>query len=699
MNATFILEYPWWFLLFCIATGIVFAYILYGRKEFIFNEKEKKHWKYILAFLRSAAITLISFFLLSPLIKTKKIEEDKPIIVLLQDNTSSLNVSFGNYNKQKYLEQLAALQEKIKDKFELVSYNFSDQLIDFKTPNFSEKETDISASINEVFTRHASQNIGAIILASDGIFNKGNSPIYNKNALTTPIYTIALGDTSLKKDALIKSVRYPDVVYLGDQFNINVQIEANHLQGQNTVLEISSPEGKITSKVISINEDHFNFQTDVIGDANKAGILQYKIKLKTIAGEAILENNFDVAYIEVIDGRQKILMLYDAPHPDIKAFKNAIEQNKNYQFEQADIKNYSGNYKDANLIILHGLPSLGASNKLNTIQEIVASQTPVLLVLSANTNLAQFNSLQKILQIAGSSLNGNDVYPMYENSFSKFTINESTLKTIQTFPPLLSPFGRYQLATTASVFYKQKIGNIATENPLLLFNEVNGKKTGMFCGEGIWRWRMNEFLHNKNYNATDELINKCVQYITVKGDKRKFKVHAQKNIFNANEQILLDAELYNESYELVNDVDASCIVKGDNGKEFNFTFDKTMNAYTLNAGILPVGNYVVNAKTNYKGKANTASCSFAVRAVIIETLNTQANHQLLNTLTNQSGGKFYYPNNMEKIADDLQKDKRIKTILFETFNTKPLIDLKWLFFLALLFLSIEWFIRKFNGII
>lgn len=685
--------------MFCLATGFLFAYLLYGRKTFIFSENEKKYWKYILAFLRFAAVSLIAFFLLSPLIKTKKVEEDKPIIVLLQDNTSSLNTSFGNFSKQKYLQQLADLQKKLKDKFDLVSYDFSDKLTDYKTPDFSEKETDISSAIDEVFTRHASQNIGAIIIASDGIFNKGNSPLYNKNIVTTPIYTIALGDTTLKKDALIKSVRYPDVVYLGDQFNINVQIEANHLQGQNTVLEIISPEGKVTSKVITITDDHFTFQTDIIGDANKAGILQYKIRLKTIAGEAITENNSDVAYIEVIDGRQKILMLYDAPHPDIKAFKNAIEQNKNYQFEQADIKNYAGNYKDVNLIILHGLPSIGSSNKLGFIQEIVASQMPVLLVLSANTNLAQFNALQKILQISGSSLNGNDVYPIYQNTFSKFTINESVLKTIQTFPPMLAPFGRYQLASTADIFYKQKIGSVPTENPLLLFNEVNGKKIGILCGEGIWRWRMNEYLQNKNFNATDELINKCVQYITVKGDKRKFKVHAQKNVFNANEQVLLDAELYNESYELVNDVDASCLVKGDNGKEFNFTFDKTMNAYTLNAGILPVGNYTVNAKTNYKGKANTASCNFAIRAVIIETLNTQANHQLLNTLANQSGGKMYYPNSMEKITDDLQKDKKIKTILFESFNTKPLIDLKWLFFLALLLLSTEWFIRKFNGII
>ena len=92
---------------------------------------------------------------------------------------------------------LQTLQEKIKDKYELVSYNFGDALTDFKTPAYTEKETDISNAIDEVFTRHGSQNIGAVILASDGIFNKGNSPLYNRNALGIPFYTIALGDTSV----------------------------------------------------------------------------------------------------------------------------------------------------------------------------------------------------------------------------------------------------------------------------------------------------------------------------------------------------------------------------------------------------------------------------------------------------------------------------------------------------------------------
>jgi hypothetical protein len=184
---TFITEYPWWFLLFCVATGILFAYILYGRKKFVFTENESKWWKYGLAFLRFLSTSLIAFLLLSLLIKTKKTEEEKPVILLLQDNSSSLNVSFGNFSKQKYAAQLSDLQEKIKDKYELIAYNFGDELTDFSEPNYSEKETDISNAIDELITRHGSQNIGAVILASDGIFNKGNSPLYNRNALNDSI--------------------------------------------------------------------------------------------------------------------------------------------------------------------------------------------------------------------------------------------------------------------------------------------------------------------------------------------------------------------------------------------------------------------------------------------------------------------------------------------------------------------------------
>lgn len=698
MNTTFIFTYPWWFLLFCLAVGALFSYLLYGKKKFIFTEEEHKGWKYGLAALRFLSTSLIVFLLLSLLIKTKHTEVEKPVILFLQDNTASLSTSFGDISKAQYAKEIDVLQTKLKGKYEVIAYNFGTQIKPFQNPNYTEQETDLSSAIDELYMRNGSRNIGAVILASDGIYNKGNSPLYNKNILAAPIYTIALGDTTIKKDAFIKSVRYPDIVYLGDQFTLNIQIEANHLQGQNTTLEVTAPDGKILlHKVITINDDHFNLQTEVIGDANKSGVLPFHIRLKAVNGETITANNYDVAYVEVLDGRQKITLLYDAPHPDIKALKNAIEQNKNYQIEVADIKNSNVNYKDADLIILDGLPSNGAAAKISLLQEITNATTPLLFIVSANVNIAQINSLQKIIQFQTTSTNGNEVTPIYTSSFSKFTLSENTLKTIPSLPPLLSPFGKYQTAATADILFKQQIGNIPTENPLILFNEVNGKKIGFICGEGIWRWRINEFAQTKKTEATDELINKSIQYLTVKGDKRRFRVHTPKAIFNANEPIQINAELYNESYELVNEVDANCILKNETGKEYKYTFDKTTNAYTLNAGILPVGNYTINAKAEYKGKINTAVSNFTVRQVMLETLQLQANHHLLQQLSNQSGGKLYYPQNMQQLADDIEKNNSIKTILYQTFSTQPLIDKKWLFFIILLLLISEWFIRKYKG--
>lgn len=70
----------------------------------------------------------------------------------------------------------------------------------------------------------------------------------------------------------------------------------------------------------------------------------------------------------------------------------------------------------------------------------------------------------------------------------------------------------------------------------------------------------------------------------------------------------------------------------------------------------------------------------------------------MRTLAQQSGGKTYTVQNLESIADAIQKDENIQSILFENTKTQPLIDWKILFGIILLLLSAEWIIRKYNGI-
>ncbi|MCB9033599.1 MAG: hypothetical protein H6553_07165 [Chitinophagales bacterium] len=698
MKASFILSYPWWFILFCICFAIIGAYIIYGKKKYIVYDGESKWLKYILFALRSLALFLIAFLLLTPLLKSKQTKKEKPTIILLQDNTLSLKNNIKN--KDQYFDDVEQLKKAIQKDYDLLSFNFGDVLQSDAALNFNEQQTDINAVIDNVFTSYDNKNLGAVIIASDGIFNKGSNPLYNKNAKKIPFYTIGLGDTTIQKDAYISLLQCPEVVYLGDKLNLQIEIEANKLNGKTTVLQVINPSGKVIyNQTININSDYFQFAANVVDDANKVGVVAYTVVLKPVAGEVSKANNQDKAYVEVIDGRQKIALIYDAPHPDISAIKSTIKNNKNYDVDVFNINEFNDNITPYDLLILHGIPSSNTSNKNNQIKNWLNNNKSVLIIVSANTNLSLLNTIQDNLKINGSSLNGNDVYPIYQSSFSKFILTDETLKRIKNLPPLLAPFGKYTTSNNVAVLFNQQIGKVATNNPLWCSFDVNNKKIGFICAEGIWRWKINEFAQYKNNDATNELLDKTIQFLTVKSDKRRFIVHTEKNIYNSNESIDLNAVFYNESYMLVNESDVNATIKSTKGKTYNFSFDKTANSYVLNAGVLPVGDYTVVAATDYKGKSYKAATQFSVKPIIVELINTQANYNLLRSLALQSGGQFFYPNQLANIPKALENNKAIHTVLYDSFKTRPLIDWKFLFVLIVLLLGAEWFIRKYNGVI
>src|SRR5690606_37223105 len=62
--------------------------------------------------------------------------------------------------------------------------------------------------------------------------------------------------------------------------------------------------------------------------AEEVGLQRYTVVLEGFEGEVNLENNKRDFYIDVLDGRQQILLLYDGPHPDIAAINSALKAQK-----------------------------------------------------------------------------------------------------------------------------------------------------------------------------------------------------------------------------------------------------------------------------------------------------------------------------------------------------------------------------------
>jgi len=290
-----------------------------------------------------------------------------------------------------------------------------------------------------------------------------------------------------------------------------------------------------------------------------------------------------------------------------------------------------------------------------------------------------------------------EVFPEAVAGFSLFTLSDSTLKKIAGFPPLLAPFGNYRYAGPGQVLLKQKIGEVSTPYPLLSFNEDNGRRTAAFTGEGLWRWSLAEYQAYGNHHAMEELLGQGVQYLTANANRQRFRVYPAKNVFDEGDNVILNAELYNDALELVNTPDVRIDLKSDSGKNYSFLFTRTGQGYQLDAGALPTGDYSYTASTRSGNQNLTASGRLTVKPLNLETRQTAADHQLLRALAKQSGGQFLLPSQVDQLADLIRKNDNIKTLVYEDKHYSDLVDLKWIFVLIVSMLGMEWFMRKREG--
>jgi hypothetical protein len=232
---------------------------------------------------------------------------------------------------------------------------------------------------------------------------------------------------------------------------------------------------------------------------------------------------------------------------------------------------------------------------------------------------------------------------------------------------------------------------------MISLGNVKGQKVGFIVGDGLWRWRLFNYQSSGNHNAFNELTQKIVQYLSLKGNEDNFNVHYPA-LFQETDNIELTAELYNDSYELVNTPDVNIHIKSDSLKEFNYTFDRTGDYYRLNAGNLLPGDYTFEAETQLGSQHFTEKGNFSILKNEVELQKNQADFGLLFQLAQQTGGIFSPINNYGTLLDAIANNKQITVQQHhQTFLTEW-INLKSLFFLLIVLLGTEWFFRKYWGI-
>ncbi len=690
------LSYPGWYVLLCVLVGVLYAFVLY-RKEQLLNEVNKVV-VYAMAFFRFCVVTLLAFLLLEPLVQTENQVVEKPVLVLAQDNSTSLLLNKDSVKmKGDYLLQLQQFKEKLEEKYEVKTYTFGDEVKSGLEVDYSSKQTDISELFGELYTRYYGRNLGAVVLATDGIVNRGSDPLYAFSKLKhSSVFTVALGDTTIRKDLIISNVVANRLAYKGNDFPVEITVKANQLKGEKATVQISRGGTNWYTQEIDFATGADVITLPVLLEAKESGKQKFTVTISELEGELTYVNNKREFYIDILDNKQEILILASAPHPDIAALRGAMEKNVNYEVEVALTDKFDGNFEPYSLVVFHQLASYnGREGKW--VEQAISEKVPGLFLIGVNTQFAGFNKQELGLSVIGPN-GGTDVTASLNTSFTQFSVSEELKQLIPKFPPLKIPFaGDYKISGGTNVLMQQTVGATQTDFPLIMFNEKESVKYGVILGEGLWRWKLYEYQTTQSNNLFNDLVSKMVQYLAAKEDKSQFRVYCENNVLE-NESVVFEAELYNDSYELTNDPEVTIEITNESGETYPAkSFSKSGNAYRLDAGNFDVGSYTYTANVTLGTKNFEESGEFTVHELKMEYSNVMADHSMLYNLAQSTGGEMYYPDQLDQLADAIFNKEDIVDISYTQKDVTDLINWKWIFALLMALLSVEWFLRKRNG--
>lgn len=688
MEISFDHSFSGWWVLLALLLSLGISFLLYYRNSE--NSSLSTVQKGFLAFLRFTSLFLIFLFLLSPLIRKVKKIKQLPILAVALDNSMSVKLQIGAFE-----ELSKTIKDRFSEDYEIEFWSFGEKVEPNGPITGNERRSDYGQMIKTLKSNYINKNIGALILVGDGIYNQGQNPVNFALGLKFPVYSIGVGDTTLKVDAAIRTVKTNKVAFLKNKFPIEIELKFSKLKNKIAYLEIENNRKVIYSSTVPIvSDDDFKLEF-ASTEATQTGLQHYKIRIRPFTEETNKKNNEVEFVIQVLENKQRILMLSEGPHPDLGALRNSLDELQNYESELVTGNEIPDSLKKYSLIVLNQLPSKknAASTLLTRIRE---SRIPVLFLIGPNTLFEQLNTLDMGMKISASN-NTEEVQAIFDENFSLFVISGETKDLLSMAPPLISPFGNTEISPLVQSLASQSIKNIRTAKSIMAFGNEKGRKIGFIVGEGIWRWRLFNYQNGGDHEAFNELMQKIVQYLSLKENEDNFNVNYPA-LYQETDNIEFTAELYNDSYELVNSPDVNIRIKSDSLKEFNYTFDRTSDYYRLNAGNLTPGDYTFEAETQLGNQQFKEKGSFSIVRNEVELQNNQADFGLLYQMAQQSGGQFVPIEKCGTLIDAIGDNKQISVQVHQQTSLTEWINLKTMFFLLIILLAVEWFFRKYWGI-
>ena len=671
------------YIIIAIIISILLAIFMYGYKT-----KFSKTTKWIYGSLRFVTIFSVLLLLINPIFKTETFSLIKPKLPILIDNSESISELNQTLNVYDFVTSLKSNKD-LNEKFELSFYTFGNEFKINDSLTFNEKNTNISEAlslINQLFK----DEVAPTILITDGNQTLGNNYEYNSINFKNSIYPIVIGDSTKYLDLKIEQLNTNRYAFLKNNFPVEIILVYQGSKNITTQFEVKKGTTTVYKENIVFTKKDKTKILKFTLPASSVGFNKYTAQINPITEEKNKINNNKQFVVEVIDQSTKVLIVSDIVHPDIGAIKRAIESNEQRKvtikkpFEALSIVN------DHQLIILYQ-PNRSFTNIYSKINKLNKN---TLVFTGQQTDWYFLNNIQDnyIKEVTNQSEN---VVGILNKNYGAFVINDIDFSD---YRPLKTLFGPLEIVVPYDNLLGQSIDGFETETSLLATTELNGSRNAIFDGEGIWKWRAQSFIESKDYNEFDNFFGKVIQYLA--SNKRRSRLEVSyENFYYNNKSIRISAQYFDKNFVFNSNANISILITNSDSKQsFEYPLLLKRNFYEIDLNNLKAGEYVFKVSVNDEIKL-TRNGAFTILDFNVEQQFLNPDVTKLSRVATNTKGKNFFISDSFLLIDTLIKDDNFKQVEISKEKIEPLIEWIYLLGLIILSLSIEWFLRKYNGLI
>ncbi len=653
--------------------------------QYFFKNPRKGSLNVILATIRFLTLFCGLLLLVNPKFVDRDYFLDKANLIFLVDDSESLQTAILKESLTNTINQFKDNGE-LADRFNIDQYAFGASIEATDSLTLAQRSTDIANALSTIDQIYLKGN-NVVVLLTDGNSTYGRDYEYLNLNPSLTVFPVVVGDTTQYEDVSIGLVNSNTYAFLGNKFPIEVTINYRGNAAIRSSVAVAVDGKTVHREQITLSPSVNSKTISIVTEATSVGIKNIKVSVAALENERNIANNSKETAIEVIDEKTDVVIVSDVLHPDIGALKKSIESNEQ---RSATIKKPSeiNTLADADLVLLYQ-PNRNFSGVYDMLKK---SGLNYFTITGSKTDWNFLNRAQQGFFQTGSS-QSEEIVPVLNNAFGIFGLGDFNLDN---YPPLIGSLGDLELNANNETILYQQIRGVGLDKPLFSILTEGKHKEAVLFGENIWRWRAQTFRNDQSFKRFDDFMGNLMVYLGSDNQRSRLELEYPAVFDNAG-MAKIRASYFDESYQFDSKANLSITVNGPNDFRREYPMLLKGSYFEVDLSDLASGSYQF---TVTEGQSNTKrSGSFRILDFNPELQQTASDYRKLDRLAQKTGGRITYLDSLTELETALGSSKQFVPIQKSRENVVSLIDFRILLGLMAITLALEWFIRKYNGLI